>query len=155
MSVSAQDLLHGAALARLFRPGRELRITASEALRSTYLVATEVRCVAVMFKYATKKTSPWQFTFSADQAAVLEGLDRQHGQRDVYLALICHTDGVCCVQLSELDEVGVELDQLANTALYVKRPRRGSYWLRGPGRVDLGRAIPLSRWPDELYEERP
>ena len=59
--------------------------------------------VAVHIKHSKKRLSPWQFTFSKENIEELIGLDERYEQ--LYVCLVCHTDGVVVLLPNEFLEV--------------------------------------------------
>ena len=100
----------------------------------------------VVFKYSTKKRSPWQFSFASPQVDALHELRALNPTLPLAFAFVCHTDGVCGVFLEELGSIGLGIDILAGSNVSVSRPRAGSYWISGPGRTRMRRSIPQNRW---------
>lgn len=125
----------------------------AQAHRCAYLIETSSRRVGILLKYTTKVRSPWQFFFGQEEVDGLKHLRKVLGRENVYLGLICHTDGICCVHLPEIAELGLAMRDLVENAVSVHRPRGRSYRFRGPGRNELPRAIPQNRWPEAILGE--
>jgi hypothetical protein len=107
---------------------------------------TDGGTAVVLYKYRSDRRSPWQFTVSPNEAAAL----RDHGGH-AYCALVCHDDGVCCLSYEELRFL-VGSDDIANAAVTVSRPPRGSYRIVGPGGRTLPYRIPQNAWPMKIGE---
>lgn len=105
----------------------------------------------VHLKRATKKTSPWKFTFPPGQVRSL----RRAASKDssLRIGLICHTDGVCCVPWADLRDLLPPRAESASS-VSVSRPSGGAYRLRGPGGTKLNRAIRMSDWPKAILDTR-
>jgi len=149
MSFSDKELLHGAALMRLFSNGDSITAHELPDCADAYELRSGNHRAVVLMKYSTSKKSPWHFTFSTQQVAAIK-LIGDSAITSVSLGLICHVDGVCCLQMEELPSLGLTLDDLAGCAISVRRPRNGSYWVTGPGRHRMERSIPQNRWSSAL-----
>lgn len=146
-------LLRGVALAGLLESGTSLtikrRLTIHEAI---YSVSVGSAQSAFLVKTSTTPKR-WQFTFTSAELAALDSdaLGIPRGRR--YCALVCKTDGVCCVSLTELEPLfeGVPTN---GRSVGVTRPRGGRYHLSGPGRNLLDHTIPASDWPQKILMEQ-
>jgi hypothetical protein len=147
MGFSNKELLHGAALAGLILDGNAISVRCAEDQHSdVYEVRRGDTSLLVVFKYSTKKKSPWQFSFGAQQVDALRELRLLHPSLPIVVAFVCHVDGVCALHLEELVSIGLNLESLVGAGVSVSRPRGGSYWVSGPGREKMNRSVPQNRW---------
>jgi hypothetical protein len=146
-------LLVGAALAQLATTGRPVTIHERPGLeRCLFDVNSEAASSSVLFKYATRRKSPWQFTVSREQLEALRGRAPLLPPSRRFFALICHTDGVCTISLQDFLEIVKVRRQDRQWGLSVSRPESTQYRVSGPGRQMLDRAIPRSRWTTVIFE---
>lgn len=146
-------LLMGAALAQLAVTGRPVTIHERPGLeRSLFDIGSNEALASVLFKYSTRRKSPWHFTVTREQLEALRGRAPTLPLSRRYFALVCHTDGVCLLSLEDLFEiVSIRRDE-TQWGLSVSRPQSAQYRVSGPGREALDRTIPRSRWTTELFE---
>ncbi len=146
--INDREFLHGAAILKLINYGDKITIThAREIHPSLYLVENERTQSAIIFKVSTKPTSAWSFTLSSQEDSALNTLHRQHLGFSVFLALVCHKDGICCIAADRLRSV---LDRdlgIGGQHISVSRRPRGSYHVSGPGRQQMAQSVPQSDWP--------
>ncbi len=146
MGFSNKELLHGAVIVDLILSGEAISVRCAKDRHSdAYEVRGRDRSLLLVVKYSTKKKSPWQFSFGTQQVAELRELIGLYPRRPIMVAFVCHIDGVCAVRLEELASIGLPLEGLVGASVSVRRPRGGSYWVSGPGREKMDRAIPQNR----------
>lgn len=147
MAFTNKDLLHGAAIAVLARQRVALEVKCvTDQHSDAYELRLGDKTLLVMMKYSTKKKSPWQFSFGEPQAKAIQQLVATHRALPLVFAFVCHNDGVCAVLEQDLEFVGLGAKTLEGASITVSRPRGGSYWISGPGRTKMPRAVPQSRW---------
>lgn len=151
--VGDQQLLRGVALTCLLESGSLLAIKRCRPIHeAVYIVSAESTSSAFLIKTSTAPKR-WQFTFTGDELAALasESLDVPLGRR--FFALVCKTDGVCCLSLAELVPLfdGITAD---GRSVGITRPRGGRYHISGPGRTSLGHTIPANDWPRRILREQ-
>lgn len=146
--ISDREFLHGAAILKLINYGDRITITHARDIHpSLYLVENEGTQSAIIFKVSTKPTSAWSFTFSDREESALNTLRCQHLGFSVFMALVCHKDGICCIAEDRLRGV---LDRdlgIGGQHISVSRRPRGSYHVSGPGRQQMAQSVPQSDWP--------
>ncbi len=144
MSIQKQEFYEGAALHRLVCSAqRTLRI----ALESPLLVFDER--LQVHFKHSTKKTSPWGFTFTPDEQAMLE----QRARRlPLVIGLICGSDGIAA--LAHADYVRVAPRQSTALRIACWRRHREHFEISGPSGALPSKVAP-SDWDRLLTWETP
>lgn len=151
--VGDQLLLRGVALASLIDAGRSVVVTRHpEAHDALYTVGGATFKAAGFLIKTSTAPKRWQFTFNDTELVALgsPSLDVKPNRR--FVALVCKTDGVCCLPLTELTDLLGRLSDGAKS-IGVSRPPRSSYHVSGPGRRPLGRAIPASDWPNRILVE--
>jgi hypothetical protein len=147
-----QELLHGAALARLIDHGEPVSIRTADAHLSAYLVESGRNRVALLLKLSTRKKSPWQFTFTEGEGAALTALAESHPEHKRLLVFVCHTDGVCCLPHDRLGELIEDPFAPAGQAISVSRAEGQSYRVSGPGKQRLHGTVPVSDWPRIVFD---
>jgi hypothetical protein len=152
-TLNDRALLMGGALARLAMTGRPVTIHERPGVeRCLFDICADARVSSVLFKYSTRRKSPWHFTVTREQLEALENRAPALPLSQRYFALVCYTDGVCVISLEDFFEiVSIRRDD-TQWGLSVSRPRSAQYRVSGPGREVLGRAIARSRWTTELVE---
>lgn len=116
-------LYHGAVLAEIIdRHTRAVTIgeLVEEGRLSSYILNGKV---GLQIKHSTQRLHPWQFTFT--KSNMRELLDLQQNYEAVFIALVCHTDGMVCLTLDELTEVLVAGE---SEQAWVRVDRRKGEW---------------------------
>ncbi len=138
MAIQKQEFYEGAALVRLARAARSIRLE----FEPPYFIAD--KRVALYIKYTTKTRTPWGFTFSA---AELAELLRKERTTPVVVGLVCGSDGVAALELRAI------LPLLATRKLgfhiSCSRDHRKFYCVSGPA-GSLGNTIAPSEWQNLL-----
>ncbi|MBU1852335.1 MAG: hypothetical protein KJ995_08035 [Candidatus Omnitrophica bacterium] len=127
MAIREIESVYGAVLYRLINnSGRALSVGyIPNDSRGFFLVNEKV---PLCIKYATKKISPWVFTFTKKQQDDLQEV------RDIYgsavIVFVCGHDGVCAVRFDEFKEVlDYYHEEVENVT--VRRKRREKYSVSG------------------------
>ena len=141
MSIKKQEFYEGAALHHLARTGR---ITGLSYEAPLFTINHSLR---VLLKYSTKGRSPWGFTFTPDEQAVLAGL-RAKGELAV-VGLICGSDGVATIDVNDYFAIAAPRESAVHVACY--RSLREHYEVNGPD-GQLTRKVPPSAWQRILGE---
>jgi hypothetical protein len=142
------EFLEGAAFVRLVNYGQQVTITAASTIHSsTYLIETDTHQSAVLFKHSKRPKSPWSFTLSSQEDDALKVLHSKYSNYLVFIAFICHKDGICCVSKERLMSVIDTSKGIADQHISVSRKPRGSYYVSGPGRQQMLQTVPQSDWP--------
>ena len=127
---------HGSVFSRLLhRAGRAVRIeTHSSSSNPSYIIDEHI---GLFIKYRTNRMSPWVFSFSQDN--VIELLDMRDKLSLVFLALVCHYDGIVCMSYDEFD---ILINPLKNNGgwIRIERGSREKYAVTGsdgelPGKI--------------------
>jgi hypothetical protein len=146
-------LLIGASLAQLATTGRPVTIHERPGLeRCLFDIMSDGAVSSVLFKYSTRVKTPWQFTVTREQFEALRGRAPALPYSRRYFALVCHMDGVCLISLDEFLEIVSVRRQDVQWGLSVSRPQSAQYRVSGPGRQQLDRSVPRSRWTTEPFE---
>jgi hypothetical protein len=148
------EFLEGAAFMRLVNSGYRVAIAHASAIHSSiYLIETETSKSAVLFKHSKKPKSAWSFTLTSFEDNALNILQSQYSDYLVFIAFICHRDGICCVPQERLMSVIDKDTSIAGQHISVSRQPRGSYYVSGPGRQQMIQTIPQSDWPRVIFLE--
>ena len=146
--IDDREFLYGAAFLRLIDSGEQISITyLAEIHQSIYLVETTHSQSAILFKVSKKPKSAWSFTLSIQEESALNVLHCEYPDCLVFLALVCHRDGICCIAEERLRTVLDESVKMSSQYISVSRKPRGSYHVSGPGRQKMEQTIPQSDWP--------
>lgn len=121
MAIKKQDFYEGAALHLLARSGGVLTVRYDAPF---FLMNDSVACY---LKYSTRGRSPWGFTFTSDEQALLES--RASDYRTV-LALVCGADGVAAIEHNAFRRIASPRKASIHVACY--RRHREHYGIAGP-----------------------
>jgi hypothetical protein len=134
MAIKKQEFYEGAALHLLARSGK---ITA---LRYDPPFFTLNDRVLVLLKYSTRGRSPWGFTFTSDEQALLDAAD---SRSKIVIGLVCGSDGVAAFNYD--DYLGIAA--VRQSAVHVSCYRRHGehYEVNGPD-GSLDRKVSPSNW---------
>jgi len=143
-----QDFLHGAAFLQLINYGERITITHASWIHSSiYLVETDSSKSAILFKVSKKPKSAWSFTFSSQEESALDILHSKYTNFSVFISLICHKDGICCLSEKRIRSVLDGEAGIGGQYISASRQPRGSYHVSGPGRQKMEQTIPQNDWP--------
>ena len=121
--ISEYKLYHGAVLAELVSQSTG-SISVDELHKdgrlSFYIINGKL---GLYVKYCTNRLHPWQFTLSKANVAQLYSLRQRVS--DVFLLLVCHTDGIVALTLSEIMEV---IAAGASDQAWIRVDRRRREW---------------------------
>jgi hypothetical protein len=96
--INDKEFLHGAAFLRLINYGHRITINHAFLIHPTiYLIETDSSKSAILFKVSKKPKSAWSFTLSVREELALDTLHSKYPDVSVFIALICHKDGICCI----------------------------------------------------------
>ena len=134
MAIKKQEFYEGAALHLLARTGGITSIR----YESPFFLLN--RNLQVYLKYSTKGRSPWGFTFTPDEQAILR---EKAPPIKTVIALICGADGVAAFTYESYLKIAAPRSSAVHVACYRKH---GEYYeVNGPdGRLD-GKVSP-SNW---------
>lgn len=151
MRINDVEFLHGAAFIRLLKGTSYISISYLYSIHpSLYLIKNTNKESAILFKISTKPNSSWSFSFSSQEEIALTIFHQTYPKVKVFIALICHRDGICCLSEEQLWTIVDYSEGLANQRISVKRELRGSYYVKGTGKVPLERTIPQNNWPNAV-----
>ncbi|WP_413160871.1 hypothetical protein ACL6C3_20390 [Capilliphycus salinus ALCB114379] len=132
--ISDQEFLYGAALLKLINFGNKVTLVHYSYIHSSlYLIETDNTKSAVLFKLSKKPKSAWSFTFSEQEDIALKTVRDQHLNVLVFLALVCHKDGICCMALDRVLDILENRENISGQYISVSRRPRGSYHISGAG----------------------
>lgn len=134
MAIKKQEFYEGAALHLLARNGgiRHLRYE-----QPLFVVNNRLR---VLLKYCTKGRSPWGFTFTPDEQALLR---KKASKSDIVIGLVCGADGVAAFSYDEYLSIASHRKSAVHIACY--RPHHKHYEVWGPDGALDGK-VPPSKW---------
>lgn len=153
--INDQEFLYGAAFMRLINHGSRITIIHASSIHpSLYLLETDSSNSAVLFKVSKKPKSAWSFTLSSQEESALNTLHSKYRNVSIFIALICHKDGICCIAEERLRSV-LDRDAGVNGQhISVSRSTRGSYHVSGPGRQQMEQTVPQSDWPRVIFSNK-
>jgi len=157
--INDKEFIYGAAFVKLVNFGEKVTIDrVSKIHDSVYLVETNKTRSAILFKKSTKPQSAWSFTLTERDFSALDNLHQEYPEYSVFLALLCHKDGICCLTEEQLWTI-IAVDAKSQN-ISVSRKGSGSYRVSGPGRQKMPGTIPKNSWPrlvllsgDNSYEQ--
>jgi len=153
--INDQEFLQGAAFLRLINYGSRITIIHTSLIHpSMYLVETDSSKSAVLFKISKKPKSAWSFTLSNQEKLALDTLHSKYPDVSVFIAFICHKDGICCIAEKRLRSVLDKDTGVDGQHISVSRQPYGSYHVSGPGRQQLEQTVPQSDWPRVILSSK-
>ena len=153
--INDQEFLHGAAFLRLINYGSRITIIHASLIHpALYLLETDSSKLAVLFKVSKKPKSAWSFTLSRQEELALDTLHNKYPNVSIFIALICHKDGICCIAEEQLWSVLDKNAGIHGQHISVSRQPRGSYHVSGPGRQQMEQTIPQSDWPQIVFSNK-
>jgi len=148
MTIQKQEFYEGAALHQLIRgTNRPFEIVYSSPFFMIH------NGPVIYLKYSTAKRSPWPFTFTTTESRSITLFAEE---REVAIGLICGSDGVVALSITDYLEITPRPHELLNSGLSLRitcrRSHRSHYEVSGPAST-LKRKIPLSDWTTLLDEK--
>jgi len=135
MAIKKQEFYEGAALHLLARTGTIAGIR----YETPFFLLNEH--LLVLLKYRTKGRSPWGFTFTADEQAVLE---EQASLAKIVIGLVCGGDGVVAFGYDAYRSIASPRKSAIHIACY--RQHGEHYQVNGPDGMLLTAAQPMHRY---------
>lgn len=77
----------------------------------------------------------------------LDTLHNKYPDATIFIALICHKDGICCIAKQRLWSVLEQNTGISGQHISVSRQTHGSYHVSGSGRQKMEQTVPQSDWP--------
>lgn len=153
--INDREFLHGAAFFRLINYGEEIVIAHPCWIHSSiYLIESNSSKSAILFKVSTKPKSAWSFTFSTQEESALDILYKKYPNFTVFIALVCHKDGICCIAEQRLWSILDKNSGIGGQYISVSRQPHGSYHVNGPGRQQMEQTVPQNDWPRVVFATR-
>jgi hypothetical protein len=153
--INDQEFLHGAAFLRLINYGHRITITHASWIHSSiYLIETESKKSAILCKVSKKPKSAWSFTLSSQEESALTNLPSKYPDISVFIAFICHKDGICCIAEKRLRSVLDKDAGVDGKHISVSRQPHGSYHVSGPGRQPIEQTVPQNDWPRIFFSNK-
>ena len=139
MAIKKQEFYEGAALHVLARSGgiTSIRYDAPFFLLNERLL--------VLFKYSTRSRSPWGFTFTSDEQALLR---TRAGRSNIVIGLICGSDGVAAFSYDSYRTIAHSRQSAVHIACY--RQHGKHYDVKGPD-GPLDEKVAPSLWRQLLH----
>lgn len=134
MGIKKQEFYEGAALHRLARAG------VIECIRYEAPFFRLNDQLLVLLKYSTKGRSPWGFTFTRDEQAILQ---ERAAWFKIVIGLICGADGVAALTYDDFLSVASPRESSVHIACY--RQYNEHYEVKGPDGIVVGKVAP-SDW---------
>jgi hypothetical protein len=151
--INDQEFLQGAAFLRLINYGSRVTIIHASLIHpSMYLFETDSSKSAVLFKISKKPKSAWSFTLSNQEELALNTLHCKYPNISVFIAFICHKDGICCIADKRLQSVLNRDAGVDGKHISVSRQPHGSYHVIGPGRQQIEQTVPQNDWPRIFFK---
>jgi hypothetical protein len=146
MTIDKFEFYHGAALSKLFVSNR--KITINECPSTSKCVYTLNDSVALYIKFSTGRMTRWRFSFQRTHQEEIKEIYELHKQ--LFLLLVCGSDGIVCLSYNELKKV---LDEQFDDVEWVsvERWRKQQYRIKGTnGKLDF--KIPLNAYPKKVFD---
>jgi hypothetical protein len=133
MVIKKQEFYEGAALHLLARTGgiKSVRYESPFFLLNDQLL--------VLLKYCTKGRSPWAFTFTGDEQAIMQ---KKATQSKIVIGLVCGADGVATVTYEAFLSVATPSESAIHIAC--NRQFNKHYEVKGPDGKVAGKIAPLN-----------
>jgi hypothetical protein len=139
-------LYHGAVLAelvhKLSRPLSIDELTETGRL-SAYVLDGRI---GLQVKHSSQRMNPWPFTFTRQNLAEL--LQLRQSCEQVFLAFVCHTDGMVCLSLEETTSM---IEVAGSEQAWLRIDRRRGQWYSVHGGAGL--PVKKPRGLDSLTQE--
>ncbi|OWY65649.1 hypothetical protein B7486_40680 [cyanobacterium TDX16] len=146
--INDQEFLQGAAFSRLFSYGCQIMISHMVSIHtSMYLIETNSSKSAVLFKISKKPKSAWSFTLSSKEQIALNALSSKFPCISLFIAFICHRDGICCISQEHLWNVLDRESSIVDHHISISRQLNGSYRVAGSSGQRMNQTVPQSNWP--------
>jgi hypothetical protein len=134
MVIKKQEFYEGAALHLLARAGGIESIQ----YESPFFLLNDQ--LLVLLKYCTKGRSPWAFTFTGDEQAIMQ---KKAARSRIVIGLVCGADGVATVTYDAFLSVAMPRESPVHIACY--RQFNKHYEVKGPDGNVAGKVAP-SNW---------
>ena len=157
MSINTEEKLHGAAMLRLFEAlGKDVRDLSFslkrgdsrnaytiEAIKPSLLGKGQLISCGIYLKSSGKRLSPWRYNFLRQHQEEIQSMKEKFGE--VFAIFVNGTDGIACLNYSELKEV---LDQHHEEQEWVSVSRKPKQAYRVSGNDgDFSRALNMNNYP--------
>jgi hypothetical protein len=116
-----QEFYEGAALYQLLRTNAVERVSYAH----PFFILNDK--TAILLKYSTRKDSPWNFTFTELE---LSEFEYENKPFNYFAGLICGSDGVVALSLTQLTQLAEPGDKSFRVGCYRKHDHQ--YEVRGP-----------------------
>ena len=121
------EFYYGSVLARLIsKCNQSIEVKTYASKSNSSFVLND--CVGLYIKFSTHRLSPWRFTFQKDHQD--EFSEMKSELDDVFLILVCETDGIVALSFSEVKSI-LDENHLATEWVSVTRRKREQYTVKG------------------------
>jgi len=111
------EFFHGAALVKIIHSGRFKTVEIFSKSNAAYLIDGKI---GLYIKYSQKRMSPWVFTFEKNHVGEIKEINDLLD--NVFIALICNDDGICCLDWKEFCTI-ISIDS-KNYPKWIKSSRK-------------------------------
>lgn len=128
--INEAERYHGVVLRQLIvKAGRPVQIGVAN--QTGRVDCFSIERAAFQIKYSTKRLSPWQFSFNADQLFEIASLARNY--KSVWMILVCGVDGIVALKTQEFLLV-TEARPGGICSIRISRSRNSMYRVSGNAR---------------------
>lgn len=153
--INDQEFLQGAAFIRLINYKNQIKITHAVSIHtSIYLIEADSSKSAVLFKLSKKPKSAWSFTLSSQEESALDTLCSKYPSVSIFIAFICHKDGICCIAKERLWTILNRDTSIISYHISVSRRLNSSYHVSGSGKQRINQTVPQSDWPRIVFSKQ-
>lgn len=143
MKIQEQDFYHGAALTQIVEHKSFKALNRASGKYGHYLINTDRH---VFVKYRTAESSPWSFTFQADEVAtisksIVSGL--------THVCLVCGGVTICALSSVEVQTL-IDLNSSTSQWIKVEVPKGGRCHVAGSIGA-LAKTVPHNAFPDKVF----
>lgn len=125
--ISEFEFYHGAAITRLLHGnGKKLSISTFDSPSNASYVINDK--AGIFIKHSKKRMSPWRFSFKTEHQDEIKALSSRFGE--VFLLLVCHSDGIVALNFQELKNLLNEFHENYEW-ISLERNRRQEYGVKG------------------------
>ncbi len=143
------EFYHGTVLARLIHSAkRPVSVKAyPTSSNASYIINDSI---GLYIKHSSKRMSPWRFSFQREHQD--EILHMRNNLDNVYIAFVCHEDGIPVLSFDELKDVLDEVHDKVEWISIARNPRE-KYTIKGSD-GKLSHKIGDNEFPEKLFEKQ-
>jgi hypothetical protein len=94
------EFFHGAAVIKIVHSGHFKKVESFGKSNSSYLLDEKI---GLYIKYSSKRIPPWSFTFDNEHVSEVKEMFSLLG--NIFIALVCNVDGICCLDWQEFNTI--------------------------------------------------